>query len=169
MSDGITKVLLIGYGNPGRQDDGLGPALAAAVERLAIPGVTVDADYQLTVEDASAVADHDVVVFADADAAGPEPFSFRRVEPGSTLSFSSHRVDPSAVLALAHELFGARTGGYLLGIRGYAFDAFEESLSRPARANLASALAFIGPVLRERAFCKAARESAQRAGTGAAV
>ena len=48
------KVLLIGYGNPGRLDDGLGPALAAAVEKLAIPGVTVDADYQLNVEDAAA-------------------------------------------------------------------------------------------------------------------
>ena len=34
-------MLLLGYGNPGRLDDGLGPALAAQVERLALPGVTV--------------------------------------------------------------------------------------------------------------------------------
>jgi hydrogenase maturation protease len=28
------RVLVIGYGNPGRQDDGLGPAAAAEIEKL---------------------------------------------------------------------------------------------------------------------------------------
>ncbi len=32
------RILLIGYGNPGRGDDGLGPLLAARIEALAIPG-----------------------------------------------------------------------------------------------------------------------------------
>jgi DNA-binding response OmpR family regulator len=45
------RVLVIGYGNPGRLDDGLGPALAETLQRLDLPGVTVDADYQLTAED----------------------------------------------------------------------------------------------------------------------
>ena len=76
------KVLVIGYGNPGRLDDGLGPALAAAIESAAPAGVTVDADYQLTVEDAAAVAEHDVVVFADAAVDGPEPFYFRAGRAG---------------------------------------------------------------------------------------
>ena len=61
------KILLIGYGNPGRLDDGLGPAFAKAVEALHTPGVTVEANYQLAVEDAHAVAQHEIVVFADAD------------------------------------------------------------------------------------------------------
>jgi len=146
------KILLIGFGNPGRLDDGLGPALAAAVEKLAIPGVTVDADYQLTVEDAAEVARHDVVIFADADAGGPEPFSFREIEPVAAVSFSSHSVQPAAVLGLAHELFGARTSGYLLGIRGYAFNDFGESLSERARSNLAEAMRFITRVLRDGTF-----------------
>lgn len=149
MHNQAESVLFIGYGNPGRRDDGLGPALAAAVEELGIPGVTTDADYQLTVEDAEAAARHDVVVFADADTAGPEPFSFRELAPKSGLSFTSHSVDPRAVLALASELFGARPRGYLLGIRGYEFNEFRESLSPRAGANLAAALAFIEPVLRE--------------------
>ena len=153
---GLKKILLIGYGNPGRLDDGLGPALAAAVEALAIPGVTVDADYQLTVEDAAEVARHDVVVFADADVSGPETFSFRRIEPVAALSFSSHSVQPPAVLGLAHELFGAQTMGYLLGIRGYAFNAFGETLSERARVNLAEALRFITQVLRSRTFSEVA-------------
>lgn len=158
MSNRDTRVLLIGYGNPGRLDDGLGPALAAALEERGLAGVTVDADYQLTIEDAAAVAGHDVVVFADADAAGPEPFSFRRIEPEPALGFSSHSVEPKEVLALAQELFGAQTQGYLLGIRGYAFNGFGESLSEKAQTNLASALRFLEPLLHTRAFDEAENE-----------
>ena len=144
------KVLLIGYGNPGRLDDGLGPALADAVSRLDIPDVTVDADYQLTVEDAGAVAEHDVAIFADASVSGPEPFSFQPIEPKPAMSFTSHSVAPEAVLGLAHGLFGATTRGYVLGVRGYAFNEFGEKLSDRARANLASAVTFVGRILRER-------------------
>ncbi len=156
MTQSTGRALLIAYGNPGRLDDGLGPALADAVEKLNIPGLTVDADYQLTVENAEAASRHEVVVFADAAVAGPEPFAFRRIEPQRALSFTSHCLDPPAVLALARELFGARTEGYVLGIRGYAFNEFGESLSRRARANLASALAFLEPVLRRGTFREAA-------------
>ena len=34
------RVLVIGYGNPGRWDDGLGPALAAELGGLGLPNVT---------------------------------------------------------------------------------------------------------------------------------
>jgi len=156
MGEGAAKVLVIGYGNPGRLDDGLGPALAEALEKLELPGVTVDSDYQLAVEDARAIADHEVVVFADASLTGPEPFSFHRIGPKPGAHFSSHIVEPGGVLALAGELFGATTEAYVLGIRGYVFDDFGETLSERARANLAAALEFIQRVLRERSFDEAA-------------
>lgn len=141
-------MLLIGYGNPGRLDDGLGPALAAAIERLRLPGVTVEADYQLSVEDAAEVAKHQAVVLADADAAGPEPFSVRRLEPAAdSLSFSTHSVSPGAVLALARELFGAEPEAWLVGIRGYEFNEFGERLSERAQANLEAAVAWVAAAL----------------------
>ena len=149
MTAGRGRVLVIGYGNPGRRDDGLGPALAEAVAKLGLEGVEVDADYQLTVEDAAAVADYDAVVFADADAAGPEPFGLRRVEPNGDLGFSSHGCRPSDVMALAADLFGATTKGYILGIRGYEFEEFGESLSGRAEANLAAAAEFLADTLRK--------------------
>jgi len=152
MSPAAAKVLVIGYGNPGRLDDGLGPGLADALEKLRLPGVTVQVDYQLSVEDAVVVAEHDVVVFADASVTGPEPFFFDPVEPNGRLSFSSHSVAPPAVLALAHELFDAGTEGYVLGIRGYRFDEFGESLSQRAQANLAAALQFLQALLLDGAF-----------------
>jgi hydrogenase maturation protease len=143
MADDRKRTLLIGYGNPGRRDDGLGPAMAAALEALRLPGLTVEVDYQLIVEHAALAAEHDIVVFADAAVSGPEPFYFRRIEPKSECSFSTHSLSPAGVLALARELFGATCRGYVLGIRGYHFDEFGEELSWPARANLAAAVKFV--------------------------
>jgi len=146
-------VLVVGYGNPGRLDDGLGPALAEALEKLDLPGVAVDADYQLTVENAADVAEHDVVVFADAHVSGPEPFSVRRVRPGpGTVGFSSHSVEPQAVLVLARQLFAAEPEAYVLAIRGYEFDAFGEALSDRARVNLAAAVDYMQTALRTGCF-----------------
>jgi len=146
------RVLLIGYGNPGRRDDGLGPALAGFVEDMGIPGVTVDSNYQLCVEDAEAVANHDVVIFADADEKGQEPFSFKRVAPKPALSFSSHVLDPPALMAMSRELFGASVEGYALGIRGYEFDHFNESLTEKAKENMALALDFLKSLLSDSSF-----------------
>ena len=152
MGNGPRKVLLIGYGNPGRLDDGLGPALAAEIEKLSLDGVTVDSDYQLTVEDAAAVAEHDAVVFVDAAVSGPEPFAFTVIEPKAAMSFSSHSVEPAAILALARDLLGKPTPGYCLAIRGYDYNEYCERLSEAARRNLQDALEFIVPVLRKGNF-----------------
>lgn len=149
------RVLLIGYGNPGRCDDGLGPALAGAIERKALPGVTVDSDYQLTVEDAADLAGYDVVLFADADTACREPFELRKLdvtENDARIRFTSHTCSPEGVLALARQLFAAEAEGYVLGIRGYEFNAFREGLSDAAAANLDRAIAYVENALRTGRF-----------------
>lgn len=139
-----SKILVIGYGNPGRLDDGLGPALAARLEQLGLPNVSVDADYQLTVEDAASIAEHDVVIFADASVSGREPFFLDVVVPvEGDLSFSSHSLEPGAAVGMAHALFGAKTRAYALGIRGYEFNEFGEWLSERASSNLDAAIAFL--------------------------
>lgn len=164
MTDAAPDVLLIGYGNPGRLDDGLGPALAEAVEKLDLPGVTVEANYQLTVEDAAEVASHQVVLFADADVGGPEPFWVKRIEPGpSHLSFSTHSVEPQGVVALARELFGAESEAYVMGIRGYAFHQFGERLSPQAIENLAAAVRYVQQAVRDRTFQEVRPEGTERA------
>lgn len=144
------RVLVIGYGNPGRLDDGLGPAFAERIGALALPGVTVDADYQLTVEDAAEVARHEVVWFADASRDAAEPFTLQPLAPETGgVGFSSHSVSPGAVLGLAKALFSATPRAWLLAIRGYAFDAFGEGLSALAAANLSAAVEGVAPLLRE--------------------
>ena len=146
------RVLVIGYGNPGRADDGLGPALAAAIEAMGLPGVTVEANYQLAVEDSALVAEHDVTVIVDATTAGPDPFTFGPLEPAREVAFSTHSMSPGGVLALAREHFGSTTPAYLLQIRGHEFDRFEERLTKSARANLARAVEFLAGLIRTRTF-----------------
>jgi len=147
------KVLLIGFGNPGRLDDGLGPALAERLEKANLPGLTVDANYQLTVEDADAVSKHDVVIFVDASVNGPEPFSFYKIQPQTEdMSFSTHSIEPESVLGMAHEMFDAKTKGYVLGIRGYEFNEFGQELSSDATINLELAIKFILSTIQKQNF-----------------
>jgi hydrogenase maturation protease len=145
----MKSILLIGFGNPGRLDDGLGPALAKAIEDRAIPGVTVDADYQLTVDDAADAAKHDVVIFADAAVAGVAPFWIKQVYPSlvGKVDFTSHSCSPVGVLTLAKQLFQAEPIGFVLGIRGYEFNEFNERLSEKATANLGEAIEHLAEAL----------------------
>ncbi len=160
---GEQRVLVIGFGNPARGDDGLGPAAVARLESLAIPGVTLDSDYQLTVEDSAAVAEHDAVVFIDAAVEGEEPFEFTSLEPAANAGFSTHGIEPSGVLGLARDLFGVRTDAYVLAIRGFVFDPFTETMTDRARENLEATLAFLVPRLEEKTLSAAVgRPSADR-------
>jgi hydrogenase maturation protease len=140
-------VLVIGYGNPGRMDDGLGPALGARIEGLGLPGVAVTCGYQLDVEDAAEMAGTDLTVFVDAARTGPEPFGLSRVQPREETSFSSHSLGPGALLHLARSCFDCRVRGWLLGIRGYEFDGFREELSPGAERNLDCAEKFLTDIL----------------------
>jgi len=138
--------LVIGYGNPGRGDDGLGPRLVELLEERARPGAC-GADlvvaFQLAPEHAVDVAGHAWVVFADAAVDGPGPFGVRRVTPSAGAAFSTHVVEPAAVLALAEAGFGSRAGAWLLSVRGHRFGA-GEGLSRRAAANLDAAVEWLG-------------------------
>lgn len=149
----MTRVLIYGYGNPGRRDDGLGPALIDELTGRGLGGgVTIECGYQPQVEDAALVARHDVVIFADAENTGAGPFELRRLEPRREVTFSTHSVAPEAVLALAHDHFSGGAEGYVLGIRGYVFDDFGEELSPGAQSNLTAAADFIDQALRDGRF-----------------
>ncbi len=143
MTGGFPKILLIGYGNPARCDDGLGPALAEKLETSSMQGVTIESDYQLTVEDAHDVSQHDIVIFADAALKGEEPFSFHEIRPRPPTGIGTHSIDPEAVLHFARVMFQSKARAYVLAIRGYRFDGFGERLSERAERNLKEAFQFI--------------------------
>ena len=149
----LDETLVLGWGNPGRLDDGLGPALVQSLAALRLPRVVVDSDYQLTMEDAAEVARYRRVLFVDADRTGPAPFSLRRLRPAlEGSSFSTHSISAGAVLALSRDLFGAEPEAWLLGIRGYEFDEFGEGLSGGAHANLAQTVTFVRSAIEAERF-----------------
>ncbi len=152
-----SRVLVYGYGNPGRLDDGLGPALARALTRRELGSdLTIESGYQLAIEDAALVAEQDIVVFVDADRTCREPFELRRLSPSHEVAFSTHALAPGALLGLAHEHFACRTSGFVLGIRGYEFNEFGEQLSPRARHNLEAAADHMDRVLRDGSLARAA-------------
>jgi hydrogenase maturation protease len=152
-------ILVLGYGNPGRQDDGLGPALAVEIGQMNLPGVTVCDNYQLVIEDAVDVAASDIVWFVDASLSGVQPYEVSEISPAAHIAFSSHSVKPEVILALAETYYGKRPTAYLMGIRGYKF-AFTEGLSEHAAENLRHAVAHVAEAIRAAAYSPgaAARE-----------
>jgi hydrogenase maturation protease len=143
MTTAGNDTLVLAYGNPGRRDDGLGPACAEALAGRLPPAVVVEADYQINIDAAATIAGCRRVVFVDAAVCGPEPFACTRIYPEPGLAFSSHSVAPQHVLALAETLFGGTPEAFALAIRGYEFDDFGEGLCRQAEENLAAAVAFL--------------------------
>ncbi len=76
MSD---ELLVIGYGNPLRGDDGVGPAVSGAIAVLGLPGVRALSVHQLTPELAAEAAGARVAVFVDAAVDSTE-VEMRRLE-----------------------------------------------------------------------------------------
>jgi len=143
----VNRILVLGYGNPGRQDDGLGPAVAVAIDSLGWPRLTALDNYQLNIEDAWEVAAHDVVWFVDASKTGPAPYAVHEVAPSLTIDFTSHLVRPEAILAIAQQCYGRAAKAHLLAIRGYQFE-FVEALTPQAADNLEAALAMLSGQIR---------------------
>ncbi|HLX94331.1 MAG TPA: hydrogenase maturation protease [Verrucomicrobiae bacterium] len=102
----IAGLLVIGYGNPLRCDDGVGPKVAEAVEALQLPGVHTLVCQQLSPEHAEPISRARTVVFVDAALDVPDETQFRKLEPGETSQLMAHAADPRTMLALARDVFG---------------------------------------------------------------
>ncbi len=113
---------VIGIGNPLRSDDGLGPSLAAALEKENIPGVLVVTSQQLNLELLEDAIGYKNVLVIDASVVG-EGLVFKKVEVGQNLSAgSSHHFSLEFFLAMARELYQKDLSLYVCSIRGRNFE-----------------------------------------------
>lgn len=138
----LLKTLIIGYGNPGRQDDGLGPAFIDASQNKP-ETIALQSNYQLTVEDALDIKDYQQVIFVDASLDCVEPFRLEEITTTNNSGFGSHSLTPQALIQLCHTLYQHSPKAYILAIRGYEFDQFEEKLSDKANNNLNQAIEYL--------------------------
>jgi hydrogenase maturation protease len=137
------RSIIIGYGNPGRQDDGLGPAFIDCFQGKTNKKVELQANYQLTVEDALEIANYQQVIFVDASIDCQTAFLLEEISETNNTGFGSHSLTPQALIQLCNTLYQHFPKAYILAIRGYEFDQFEEKLSEAASENLNLAIHYL--------------------------
>nr|NQU90498.1 hydrogenase maturation protease [Bacteroidota bacterium] len=144
------QILIYGYGNPGREDDGLGNRFVEMAEAWAksegLANIQFDSNYQLNIEDAAEIEPKDIVIFVDASTEEIDDFILTEITPSSKVEFSMHSVSASYVVQLCNDIYKKSPKSFLLHLKGYQWE-FLEGLSARASENLEKALAFIKPLL----------------------
>lgn len=137
-----TDLLIIGYGNPLREDDGVGWRVAEAAAE-ALPGAAVLTAHQLTPELSEPISRAGRVVFIDAAAEGiAGEVYYALLPPATDYRPGSHESTPDGLLALAAALFGRCPPAYMLTIVGHAF-GLGEALSPAVEAAIPIAVRLI--------------------------
>jgi hydrogenase maturation protease len=141
-------VLIIGFGNPLRSDDGLGWHIAERLSRqLSLNDVQVMAAHQLTPEMAELASRVERMIFIDASRAGtPGTLRCDVVVPVVVPNRYTHELSPASLLGLAKELYGRVPEAYLLTIAGESFDT-GETMSATVEKGIPALLAEVDRLL----------------------
>ena len=134
--------LLIGIGNSGRQDDGLGWAFLDALKETGqFPG-QINYCYQLQVEDADLISQASQVIFIDAFKGKlKNGFQWHVCRASGDFAFTTHALSPEAILFLCQDLYQKDPPTYVLQIEGENWE-LKTGLTPKARENLKVALNF---------------------------
>jgi hydrogenase maturation protease len=147
-ADERAPILIIGYGNPSRGDDALGPAALDEIEcRIAQhpdwEQIELLTDFQLQVEFVTDLFERRQVIFIDADVDGDKPFSFGPLVAKADASFTSHALSPASLLMVYRNYYGSDAPPcFLLGIRAYEFE-LGTPISAAARDNLNASMTML--------------------------
>ena len=130
----MPRVLVVGYGNPSRRDDGVGHHVVQGVRDRAVEGVSTVALHQLEPELVETLKDYDLVIFVDANAdQTAEGLKITPVEAAYRPSAFTHLMSPSWLLALTRALYHRGPKAFIVGVPGYDFDFGTELSDRTSR------------------------------------
>jgi hydrogenase maturation protease len=102
----MRRILLIGYGNTLRSEDGAGVRAAKELS-LALPEASLVLRHELQLELAETIARHDDVFFIDAARTERRGLQARPVVPDTQVrNTGAHTCSPGALLALCSSLYG---------------------------------------------------------------
>ena len=155
-------MLILGYGNTLRRDDGAGAVAARLMaddSRLQRDGVEVREAYQLLPEMSLDMAEVTLVIFVDADAAGlPGSIEVHEIDPQAAArddadarsepGASSHHVGGGEIVALAATLGGRAPAAVAIGI-GVADMGMGEGLSPAVEAALPRVVDIVADLVEE--------------------
>ena len=130
-ADDNPKPLVIGYGNPQRSDDALGPIAAYQVgKRLPKGSIRILTIQQLTPDLATEISTASRVVFIDATTEGqPGRIYHRRAQPNAAANTPlGHHLTPEALLAITQALHGKTPPAHVFSICAANLE-FGDSLS----------------------------------------
>ena len=153
----LNRALLIGYGNPDREDDGVAwHILCALALKLGLPApisyedefpqnTQVDFAFylQLTPEMAEEIAAYEYVCFVDAHTGNiPVPVRLIDVESDFQRSPFTHHLTPQSLISICETLYASKPDAVLLSVRGYQF-LFSRQLSEETLALVPQAVDLI--------------------------
>ncbi len=148
-------LLILGYGNPSRGDDGLAAEFIDRLEHeknrsLRTCGAfSILKEFQLQIENTLDLEQYPMVLLVDASSVLSTPFKLTRVRAFSDSSYSSHALSPAALLAVFEQTSKMSPPAvYLLAIKGLSFE-LGDPLSLSAEQNLQSALNFSRNLIRQ--------------------
>jgi len=139
----LKKSLIIGYGNPDREDDGVAwHILHALTTKLGLDSpdsyedefpesALIDFTFylQLTPEMAEDISDYEYVCFVDAHTGNiPEPVRLINVESEFQASPFTHHLTPQSLLSMCETIYGKKPDAALLSVLGHRF-LFSRELS----------------------------------------
>ena len=134
----MARVLILGYGNPLRGDDGVGwHAAEHLLERSAELDATITSCHQLMPELAEPVSRAERVIFIDARIGQtPGSVEISEVVAGAPQCPTfSHHLDPATLVTLAQGLYGRAPEAWIVTVTGESFEHTDQ-LSAPVQSSL---------------------------------
>ena len=129
MGEGRRKsVLIVGYGNPLRSDDGAGPKVAEMIAQQGREDVRSLAVHQLTPELAEEIVEAGTAIFVDGISSNSTTISIQPLQPVPRGVNFSHLGNPRSLLSLTQILYGQIPPAWWILIPGINFE-FGEQLS----------------------------------------
>lgn len=162
----MKKLLILGYGNPDREDDGVAwHILRAITTKLGLPGPDSYEDefpefegfdfafyLQLTPEMAEDISAFEYVCFIDAHTGNiPEPVRLIAVESEFQHSPFTHHLTPQSLLSMCETLYKKKPEAALLSVLGHRF-LFSRQLSAQTAALVPPAVELIWDWMRARSL-----------------
>ncbi len=134
----MKNVLIIGYGNPLRSDDGVGRHAARRIAETIQPrDVDVLTPHQLTPDLVEPAHNARLVIFIDASVEdSPGKIRSRRLVPESALPLlRAHYLTPAGLMACVKKIYGKCPPAVLYSVGAKCFE-FDENLSADVRHSL---------------------------------